>query len=202
MPRRRGRSVCGVAGTCSETTSERAASSRRGVPPLRRVDEDLHPDAARAALERPSDRAVADDAQRGPGDAARRQSGGERPVALADGAVVAVQAPHEGEDHREHVLGDLVGAVLGHVRDRDPALGRDVDGDVVGADAVAADDPQPRAGADDGGRDLREAREDRVAVATRARRARFVSRRCLDELARPTSASTPPRSTCRPTCSR
>ena len=129
------------------------------------VGEDCEVEPARLARQRLPDRAEADDPERAARHAAGRQPGREAPVASAHRAVVGHDPAGVGQQHRQHVLGHLVGAVDGDVGDRDAAPRRLVDGDVVGADAVAADDAEPLAGGDDRRRDVGEAGEDRVGVA-------------------------------------
>ena len=60
-------------------------------------------------------------------------------AARADAAVELEQPPVDGEQERDRVVGDLFVAVLGHVADGDPEVGRGGEVDVVEPDAVAHD---------------------------------------------------------------
>jgi hypothetical protein len=107
------------------------------------VGDDVHSQDPPARGHRGADLSVTEDAERLATQPVQRHSRLEGPVAISHGAVEgecpAAQAQHE----RDHVLGDLVEAVHGHVGHRDAAPGGRVDVDVVHPDAEAADDPQP-----------------------------------------------------------
>jgi hypothetical protein len=153
----------GAAGELEQADGLGAAAAHASLVGV--VGDDLEVEPARLARQRLPDRAEADDPERAARDATSRQPGREAPVASAHRPVVRHDPANVGEQHREHVLGHLVGAVDGDVGDRDAPARRLLDGDVVGADAVAADDAEPLAGCDDRRRDVGEAGEDRVGVA-------------------------------------
>ena len=83
------------------------------------------------------------------------------------------------------MVGDLVDAVVGHVGHGDAELGGGIDGDVIHADAVPADDYASLGGAHDVLSDLREAGQDAVDVPCHRHQRLLAGVGCDDEFGAP-----------------
>ena len=117
------------------------------------VKADLHVEAVGPARRRGADPAQADDAEAGAAQPADQGRAGPVPAGVRVGeqtGVVGDQAAGEPEHQRDRVIGDLGGAVVGHVADRDPPLAAGGDVDVVVADARPDQDPAVRQPLDQG----------------------------------------------------
>ena len=129
--------------------------------------DDLHPEALAATRHRLPDPAPADDPERLVGEVApehvRRMP--RRPAALADLALAFDDPARDREQQRERDVGGRVGQHVGRVADRDPALSRGLEVDVVGADGEVGDRAHARRGVEQVAVNaLRDGRQQRVRL--------------------------------------
>ena len=107
-------------------------------------------------------------------------------AACAEIANMRAQRVLRARAQREHqgqrVLDDFGDAVVGNIRDDNPALGSPLDVDVVEANPRAGDDSAPRSRVDDLGRYLGPAGEDGVDIGRQSRESFLVLRRGNNEL--------------------
>ena len=142
--------VSGVSGQCSETKSERSSSvverRRRSRPVLQHGHlEPATPGAPPPARSARTRRSRA--SRRGPPRPGTGRLPGQ-PVAGADRGDRLGQLARRGEQQREGEVGGGVGEHVRRVADRDAARRGGVEVDVVVADRVVGDRPQPRAALD------------------------------------------------------
>ena len=111
---------------------------------VRVVRQDAHSQRSSTRRHRTSDASESHDPQRGARDPMDGHAGGDAPFATPEGGIVRQQLPRLGEEERDHMLGDLIHAVVWDVGHGDATRRRLGDRDVVDTHAVASDDPQAR----------------------------------------------------------
>ena len=140
-----------VSGTCSVTASHSASnsSSSTSCTPSRVNRQHVGRPHLRSEREQPrrdgvADPPEADDPDTHAGERSQRAGGPRVPFAACNSAIELDDASQQRVEQRERVVGDLLGAVVGHADDRDAAPLRRFDVHVVEADAGRSDDAQSR----------------------------------------------------------
>ena len=108
------------------------------------VRPDLRPEREQPRRDGAADPPVADDPDAQPGERPQRPRALCVPAARGDLTGERHDAAQQRVEERERVIGDLLGAVVGHAPDGDPARVRRLDVHVVVPDAGRRDDPQCR----------------------------------------------------------